>query len=120
MDFIMNNWYIVLAFVAVVASIVCVVAKFFHLPSETQLNKVREWLVYATFEAEKALGSKTGQLKLRSVYDKFVDKFPWLVRVITFEKFSDLVDDALPTVREMIKGNEAVANLVNNEFSENS
>ena len=34
---------------------------FVKMPSDKQLNKVREWLLYAVTKAEKELGGGTGQ-----------------------------------------------------------
>ena len=115
MDFIINYWYLIVAAIAVIAAGVYVAVKFFRLPSDKQLTKVREWLLFAVTEAEKAFGSGTGKLKLRFVYDMFVGKFTWIAKVITFDQFSYLVDDALDEMREMLATNTAVAQLVNNE-----
>ena len=113
MNFIINNWYIILAAFAILAAAGIAVYRYFNLPSEAQLAKVREWLLWAVTEAEKELGSGTGKLKLRQVYDLFVTRFSWLARVVSFELFSDMVDDALEEMREMLKNNKAVKALVN-------
>ena len=108
MDFIIDHWYLIIAFVAVGAAGGIAVYHFIKLPTNDQLDKVREWLLWAVTEAEKDLGSGTGQLKLRQVYDQFVARFPWLAKVVPFSTFSDLVDEALIDMREMLKHNEAV------------
>lgn len=115
MEFIVNNWYIILAVAAILGVAVVAVIRYFKLPSEAQLAKVREWLLWAVTEAEKELGGGTGKLKLRQVYDLFVTRFPWLAKVVPFELFSDMVDDALEEMREMLKTNQAVKALVNGE-----
>ncbi|MBQ2973313.1 MAG: hypothetical protein IJE19_03065 [Clostridia bacterium] len=74
-------------------------------------QKVKNWLVYAVSLAESELGSGTGQLKLRSVYNMFVLRFPKLSMIITFARFSELVDDALGIMREMLK-NDKIANII--------
>lgn len=51
------------------------------MPSDKQLNKVREWLLYAVTKAEKELGGGTGQIKLRYVYDMFVARFAGTYKV---------------------------------------
>lgn len=112
MEFIANNWYIILAAVAGVAVIIYLICKFFKLPRETQITKVKEWLLLAVTQAERELGSGTGQLKLRYVYDKFVTKFPYLVQFISFETFSGWVDDVLVKFKEMFKTNVAVKQYV--------
>lgn len=65
MEFILENWPIIVAAIAVVAVAAVAVARFVGLPTESQLAKVREWLLWAVTEAEKDLGGGTGQLKLR-------------------------------------------------------
>lgn len=108
MEFILENWPIIVAVIAVVAVAAVAVARFVGLPTEAQLSKVREWLLWAVTEAEKDLGGGTGKLKLRQVYDLFVTRFPWLAKLVSFELFSDMVDDALEEMREMLDTNQAV------------
>ena len=51
---------------------------FVKRPHTEQLKSVKEWMLFAVTKAEKELGSGTGKLKLRYVYDMFIAKFPWL------------------------------------------
>ncbi len=111
LNYIIENWYIILGIIAIVGAIIYFVIRFFKIPSKEQLTKVREWLLLAVTKAEAKLGGGTGKLKLRYVYDMFVGKFSWLAKVITFEQFSKLVDDALEEMRELLKNNEAIAKL---------
>ena len=115
MEFILENWPIIVAVIAVVAVAAVAVARFVGLPTESQLAKVREWLLWAVTEAEKDLGGGTGKLKLRQVYDLFVTRFPWLAKLVSFELFSDMVDDALEEMREMLDTNQAVKAFVEGE-----
>lgn len=112
MNFIINNWYIILAALAILAAAGIAVYRYFNLPSEAQLAKVREWLLWAVTEAEKELGGGTGKLKLRQVYDLFVTRFPWLAKIVSFELFSGMVDDALAEMRDMLAQNKAVKEFV--------
>ena len=115
MKFFIDNWYIILAALAVLAAGGIAAYRYFNLPSEEQLEKVRQWLLKAVTEAEKELGGGTGKLKLRQVYDLFVTRFPWLARIVPFDLFSSLVDDALEDMRDMLKTNQAVKAHVNGE-----
>ena len=65
--------------------------------------------------AEKELGSGTGKLKLRQVYDMFTARFPWLAKIITFDKFSEMVDEALVTMNELLDSNEAIHEYVDGD-----
>lgn len=71
-------------------------------------NRAKEWLLGAVTEAEKELGSKTGKLKLRIVYDAFITKFPIFSKIITFNAFSLMVDEVLVEMRKIIDTNVAV------------
>lgn len=112
MEFIANNWYIILAAVAAVAVLVYLIVKFFKFPRAEQIAKIKEWLLFAVTEAEKELGSGTGQIKLRYVYDKFVTKFPYLVQFVSFETFSKLVDEVLVKFKEMFNTNKNIKQYV--------
>lgn len=74
-------------------------------------QKVRNWLVWAVGKAEQEFGSGTGQLKLRSVYNQFIARFPKLSTFITFRRFSTLVDEALNILSDMLK-NGKIANII--------
>lgn len=54
------------------------------------------------------------------VYDMFVARFEWLAKVITFDMFSMMVDEALEQMRTMLDSNEAVQKLIANEAGEGS
>lgn len=82
------------------------VYEFFKLEKSKRLNMVREWLLLAVVEAEKQLGGGTGQIKLRFVYDMFIDKFKFLSMLISFNQFSSMVDEALDQMKEMLLTNQ--------------
>ena len=113
MKFITENWFLFVALAAVVAVGGYAVYAFVKMPSDKQMEKVREWLLYAVTKAEQKLGGGTGKIKLRYVYDMFVTRFAWIAKVIPFKVFSDMVDDALEEMREMLEQNKAVQELVN-------
>lgn len=118
MEQIINNWALIIAAVALVVSVVTAVVKFTNMPTAAQIAKVKEWLLYAVTMAEKELGGGTGKLKLRYVYDLFLTKFSWLAKVITFEQFSALVDEALEEMKRLLESNNAVKEIVNNNVKE--
>lgn len=108
LNFILDNWFIIVVVLAAIVVLVKEAIKFFKSDSEEQVAKLREWLLYATTLAEKELGGGTGRLKLRYVYDMFVVKFPWLAKVISFTRFSELVDEVLIDMNELLNTNSAV------------
>ena len=109
----MDNIMMIVSIIVEVCAIAYCIYEFYNLGKEKQIEMVKEWLLLAVLEAEKALGSGTGQVKLRFVYDLFIDKFKYLSLVISFEQFSMLVDDALDVMRDMISNNKQVEQYVN-------
>ena len=115
MNYIIDNWYIIVALTAVLVAGVSISIKFFKKPTDEQIKALKEWLLYAVTLAEKDLGSGTGKLKLRQVYDMFLIRFPWLAKVIAFEVFSGYVDEALGSMKTMLASNTSVQSFVGNE-----
>lgn len=120
MEFIVDNWAVIVAALAILAVAIVAIVCFIGLPTSSQLKKVKEWLLWAVTEAEKELGGGTGQLKLRQVYDLFVTRFPWLAKLISFELFSTMVDEALDEMRHLLDTNTAVAAFVSGSTEQNS
>ena len=114
-NFILNNLPTILLLIVFMSYIAFWVKEFFLLPNDKRLDKVKEWLLYAVTEAEKELGGGTGKLKLRKVYDMFIDKFSAVSSLITFEKFSDMVDEVLEEMREILDTNQNVQEYVYGE-----
>lgn len=102
MDFLIANWQLILGGILIVIAAAWAFIKFDKKTKEGQISQVKEWLLYAVMAAEKELGSGTGAMKLRFVYDMFVSKFPLLVALIPFSTFSDFVDEALDKFKEML------------------
>ena len=113
MDFLVQNWPLLVALVAVIATAAYSFYNFIKLPRDKQLSKVQEWLLWAVTEAEKQFGGGTGQLKLRYVYDLFLTRFPVVAKLIPFETFSMMVDNALEKMRKLLETNVQVEAYVN-------
>ena len=114
MEWFMENWYIIVAILAGIAALVGAVIAFFKLPVAAQKDRIRQWLLWAVSLAEQKFGGGTGQLKLREVYDKFITKFPFISKIISFQTFSNLVDDALVDMKEMLDKNDNINDIISN------
>lgn len=96
---IVENWYVYMSMIILAVFIGAVLIR---------NANVKEWLRWAVTEAEIELGSGTGQLKLRRVYDKAVAKFPYIAWFIKFSTFSKWVDEALDWMKFQIENNEKI------------
>ena len=112
MDFIIHNWSLLVVVAVVGCLAVIYVKKFATIPSSEQLRKVKEWMLWAVICTEKELGQGTGAAKLRYCYDLFVQRFPSLVAVISFELFSKYVDEALEQMRHLLDTNKDIEQYV--------
>ena len=97
-------------FYAIIALAIGIVAgfsihKFITMPNNEKITKIKSWLLYATAMAEAEMGAGTGQLKLAKVYSMFLEKFPKLSQLISYERFCKLVDEVLVTLRKLIESN---------------
>ena len=81
MQWLINNWTLVVLLLCIIGVGFYYVKKFAALPTDTQLAKVKAYLLCIVIEAEKQFGSKTGKLKLSLVYSKFCETFPSLVQI---------------------------------------
>lgn len=114
-QWIVENWFLLVALTACVGGVACAIYKFAGLPTQEQVAKIKQWLLLAVTTAEKELGGGTGQLKLRYVYDMFVSKYPVAAKMVSFETFSEWVDEALENMRNMLKSNVAAKEFVSGE-----
>lgn len=105
MDLFLNYWYIVLFVIIVIISTVYGIST----------GNVKEWMRWMVLEAERVLGSGTGQAKLRWVYDKFVQQFPKLKVIIPFSVFSKWIDLALTWMDEQLNKNPKLREYISNE-----
>lgn len=118
MNFFIENWHTIVFSILAVAVLGVFTYKFVTSPKEKQIKAVKEWLKYAVALAETELGSGTGQLKLRMVYDMFLTKFPAVAKLISFEVFSKFVDEALEWLNKQIETNASISTTIKGIESE--
>ena len=112
MTFLIENWALFLGLGSLAIAAGITIKHFWGLPTVNQIEAVKKWLLWAVIQAERELGAKTGQAKLRFVYDMFVVKFPWVAKVVSFEVFSTWVDGALDEMKKLLDSNPAIAEYV--------
>lgn len=102
MDWIINNWQNILFVVLLII-----------IGSYTIMTKkANECLKAIVVEIEKELGSKTGEIKLRLAYEKFVERFPLFSILVPFSLFQMWVDKALDWMKKQLETNTKVYDYV--------
>lgn len=104
MEWITNNWSLIITVVAVIV--------YFLLNGK---RSVIEFLLQAVIMAEKDLGSGTGKIKLSVVYGNFIEKYPIFSKIIPFPVFSAWVDAVLEDMKDILLKNEKAKAYVENE-----
>lgn len=112
MNWLTEYWWLIVVIIAAVAVGGTAIYSFIKLPSSKQIEAVKEWLLYWVLQAEASLGGGTGKIKLSMVYDAFVQRFPWLAKMVSFETFSLMVDEVLEKMRDMLQSNPALLEIV--------
>ena len=113
MYWLINNSDVIVGILALITVFVLIAIKFLQISRDKQIEKVKEWLLYACVEAEKSLGNQTGEIKLRYVYNEFIEKFKFVSMFLSFEDFSDLVDSSLEDMKELVDTNESIRDYIN-------
>ena len=98
-------WWIPVLIIAIVLVALAILAAF-------GVKGANEWLLYAVIEVEKKLGAETGELKLRTVYDEFLKKFPVLRTWIPFPIFEKMVDGALDKMKQLAQDKGAIGSYI--------
>lgn len=112
MEYLIENWYIGVIGIVLLSALIAGVYGVIKTPSSEQMKKVKKWLLFAVLKTEQELGSGTGKLKLSYAFDLFVERFPLIAKLISFEVFSMMVDEALETMKDMLKENKDVRRLI--------
>ena len=104
MDILMGCMpYIIVAFILIAGVIVTF---------KGEKKSLKDVLLYLCTEAEKIYGNKTGQLKLQYVWSQACKQFKFLTTFLTFEIFSNMVDECLVNLRHLLQTNKKMAEYV--------
>lgn len=112
MDYLIENWYLVVSVFAVGICAGYYINIFMKKPTSEKIATIKSWLIYACVIAEKQLGSGTGALKLRAVYDDFIVKFPAVAAIVSFDTFSGWVSEALEEAKHLMETNPNIKEFV--------
>lgn len=82
---------------------------FFTSSNDDKIETIKKILLYLVAEAEKSLGSGTGDLKLAKVYKEFIEQFPELAEYITYDQFKTLVEEVLDQFENLIENNANIS-----------
>lgn len=111
-EFFSQNWDKIVYTILILSFGVAAIIRFKHSSDEQRIALIKNWLLSAVIEAETVYGGGTGRLKLSHVWGEFIKACPQLATWVSFEMFSQLVDEALATMKSLLSSNEKVLNYV--------
>lgn len=117
-EWVVENWTLIVMLLALAIAAGIAIVKFVNLPSEKQVEKIKKCLLGWVIDAERDLGGGTGKVKLSTVYGMFVTAFPVIKNFISFDQFSEWVDEALDAMREMLETNENLKQVIEGNILE--
>lgn len=105
-NFVLEYWYILVAFLACGAFGGIKAYLFVKLSPDDQMAKIKEMIYSLVLEAEKLLGSSTGEAKFAQVISWIYERFPFdLVKLISQEQLKELIEDAVTRMKEYFEKN---------------
>lgn len=115
MTIMLDNWALFTIGAIILIGIVLAIRDFMAKPTDEQIANIRQWAIGVVTMIEIDLGSGTGKLKLAKAYDLFLQRFPLLADVVTFEMFSHIIDQALIEAKNIWANNNAVKKMIEGE-----
>jgi hypothetical protein len=96
LEFLQANYPSIIVVVLVVAALLVL----YKLGKKDTVKKI---VLYLVVQAEKALGSKTGELKYAMVINAIYDRLPLILRVVFTKKEIDLfIEEAVIKLKKML------------------
>lgn len=92
---------IIITVIAVIVAVIGVVT-----------GNITRWLRGIVVDIEVELGSGTGQLKLAKAYNKFVEVYPIIGKIMPYAIFKQLVDIALQWMKTQLESNVNIERLI--------
>lgn len=103
MEWLVNNWYMVIGFMCLGAIVGVSIYKFFELPTSEKMELFKKALLELVTKAEEEIGSGKGQEKLEYVYNAIKKQFPFITLFMSDDTFKTLVNGALIEVGIWLK-----------------
>lgn len=112
MEWISNNYVLLIGLIIIGAGAGIATYQFMKKTDDQRIEAIKEWLKYAVTVSESAMQSGTGALKLQYVWSMATAQFPFITKLLTFEQFSQMVDDALVWMKEQLEKNPNIKAIV--------
>nr|DAU76885.1 MAG TPA: holin [Caudoviricetes sp.] len=115
LKWIIENWQVIVAAAAACILAYSQIKKFMKLSDEQKKEKALELIRGAALSlmanAEAIFKGETGEIKKSECYHQICAEFPWIAELVSFEQFSQIIDDTMDKFNEYMDNPVAKANI---------
>lgn len=100
---IFDNWFILIVFLCVLYATILHINQFLILSPKQRKEVMKDTILDLVLEAEKQLGSKTGEMKLQLVIKSFYKKYPIAKFLIKEDRLIAFIEDSVQKMKETLE-----------------
>ena len=101
LDFIQNNSVLCIVVAIIVIALIAYIYRY-------RKDILKKAALYAVASAEKAWGSKTGQIKFSEAYTYLKKNYPFITFFLSEKQLSTIIEDALVNLKQIIATKEGL------------
>ncbi len=105
LNWLIENWFVIVVFVCVLFVLLVHIIKLFIMEPEKRLSFIKDTIFSLVLMAEKELGSKTGEMKLKLVITTFYKKYPFIRLILSENKLIDVIEESVVEMKNILKKN---------------
>jgi len=106
LNWLIENWFLIVIFLCFFGKSIINTINFLLMEPNKRLLFIRENILNLVLIAEKELGSKTGEMKLKLVITTFYKKYPFARLIFPENKLIELIEESVVEMKNILKYKE--------------
>lgn len=98
-----DNWFLIVVFLCVLFTFISHLNQVLLLSPKQRQELIRNTILDLVLEAEKQLGSKTGEAKLQLVINNFYKKYPIAKLAIKEDSLITFIEESVQKMKETLE-----------------
>lgn len=109
MELMMNNWFLVIIGICLICILIIFIKNLLSAPTDVQVKVIKEFIYMLILNAEKELGSSTGQAKLAMVIKEFYSTCPIDLRsLIPEQMILEFIEEGVERMKKYFENDSVV------------
>ncbi len=105
LNWLVEYWFVIVVFVCVLFVLIVHIVKFLIMEPNKKLSFIKDTIFSLVLMAEKELGSKTGEAKLKLVITTFYKKYPFARFILPENKLIEVIEESVVEMKNILKKN---------------